>query len=291
MAVLLLAVLLAVLSPAAVGAAPPRVYITAKPAPVDTWQEPEGAEAQPFDRSDVCLASLARRRWLQTLDAQLENLTNTYGFEPGWWARFEALGPLGPRCGLLERFGDGDSEKRVCGLRAALRAQQRAGVGCRILSIGSNNQWSFEEAVVGSTNCSVDTFDCTRSVKDTWAVPAAIAHRVTLHEKCLGHADEMVGTREFITYPKMLALAGIESSPDFLKMDIEERLSSPVDRLLALGPEHIFSSSAPHCRAGSTRCFALLSMPSSCFPIRSRLSFTTQTGTAPARHECFVMST
>lgn len=45
------------------------------------------------------------------------NRTNRYELERTH-RRFDLLGPTGPRCRQMERYGHGDEEKRACGLRA-----------------------------------------------------------------------------------------------------------------------------------------------------------------------------
>lgn len=42
-----------------------------------------------------------------------------------------------------------------------LACSMPVGPDCLVYSLGSNNQWSFEEAVLRSTDCSIHTFDCT----------------------------------------------------------------------------------------------------------------------------------
>ena len=56
---------------------------------------------------------------------------------------------------------------------------------CVVVSIGSNNQWGFEEAVASSSHCRVETFDCTVDA----TVPAPLRSRVTFHPFCLGVRD------------------------------------------------------------------------------------------------------
>ena len=78
-----------------------------------------------------------------------------------------------------ELFGDeqvfqqtGDRLFRACGL-----SKERA--PCTVLSIGSRNEWEFEEEVVRRTPCRVATFDCT--IHPSTRPPAAIRPRVTFH--------------------------------------------------------------------------------------------------------------
>ena len=122
---------------------------------------------------------------------------------------------MGPRCRKMEKYGNGDSEKRACGLSASMSA-----VGCKVLSIGSNNEWNFEEEVVRLTNCTVETFDCTGGGKN-WSVPEAIRDRVRLHEVCLSKNSSTIGDRQYVTYKEMLAIASVDEFPAYLKMDIE----------------------------------------------------------------------
>ena len=54
-----------------------------------------------------------------------------------------------------------------------------------VYSVGSNNNFDFEAAIVKSTECSVHTFDCTVIPK----VPRILAGRVVFHRWCLGARD------------------------------------------------------------------------------------------------------
>lgn len=180
----------------------------------DEWEG--GKEA--FRPGDILEAVMARRHWSRTLEWQIENYTNYYGNpDQGWWVKFNSLGPLAPACRQTEVFSGGDSEKRACGIT-------KMAAPCKIISIGSHNEWGFEEAIVARTNCSVDTFDCTGKGKG-WAVPTDIAHRVALHEKCIGGVEGVNfnnSANDFITWPTLLDMAGImEGAPTYLKMDIE----------------------------------------------------------------------
>jgi hypothetical protein len=52
-------------------------------------------------------------------------------------------------------LGQGDEEKRVCWTPEFEQDD------CVVFSLGSNNQWTFEENVVKETKCKIHTFDCT----------------------------------------------------------------------------------------------------------------------------------
>jgi hypothetical protein len=131
--------------------------------------------------------------------------------------RFDMIGPVGPKCLDIEHYGEGDNEKRACGLfnRTAGKTPEQ----CVIISIGSHNEWGFEEDIFRRTSCAVHTFDCT--VNKTLTAPAAISSRVTLHHTCLGKKDGLVLGLEYVSWPTLLASAGVVRAPTFLKMDIE----------------------------------------------------------------------
>lgn len=57
-----------------------------------------------------------------------------------------------------------------------------------LYSLGSNNQWKFEEAIVEKTSCRVETFDCT--IPETTLPPESIRHRVRFHNYCISDKDE-----------------------------------------------------------------------------------------------------
>jgi hypothetical protein len=113
----------------------------------------------------------------------------------------------------MEHYGEGDNEKRACGLLGHVDND------CTIISLGSNNEWGFEEEIFKRTSCKVHTFDCT--VANNVEPPEAIRSRVTLHKVCVGVEDKIIGGLKFVTWESLLALTGTASSPTFLKMDIE----------------------------------------------------------------------
>ena len=87
---------------------------------------------------------------------------------------------------------------------------------CRIVSIGSNNQWAFERSIFERTNCRVDTLDCTGKGKG-WRVPADISSRVRLHSICLGTEEKY----DTYTWAHAMRAINITSPPSWLKIDCE----------------------------------------------------------------------
>jgi hypothetical protein len=128
------------------------------------------------------------------------------------WDRFNAMGPV-VQCPskILETFGKGDEEKRICG---SIKDND-----CVVISVGSLNLWGFEEAVIAKyPHCHIHTFDCFATYAK---VPAAIQKQVTLYPICLGLQDAVVDGREFMTWPSVAARIGLTKPPSALKMDIE----------------------------------------------------------------------
>jgi len=138
--------------------------------------------------------------------------------------RFNLLGPVGPTCKTpLEKYGEGDEEKRACGLKRVIESYSKddsdlgRNLSCIVFSVGSNNQWSFEEAIYRETQCVVHTFDCTVNAE----VPSSISSRVKFYKVCLGDRDTTVYSQQFMTWDSLISLSGTNISPTFLKMDIE----------------------------------------------------------------------
>ena len=122
--------------------------------------------------------------------------------------RFEALGGV-VQCPerLLQVLGRGDDEKRVC-------ADLDHAHPCVVVSIGSNNQWGFEEAVTSRfPHCRVETFDCTVAA----TVPASLRSRVRFHPWCIGVSD---GPRE-LSWSSVVRRLGLTGAPAALKADVE----------------------------------------------------------------------
>ena len=140
------------------------------------------------------------------------------------------IGPVSLQCkdglksfGGVPRQSDGvvDGAKKTCGLTGENN--------CVIFSIGSFNEWAFEEAIFNGTNCTIHTFDCTLGTGGTSylaqtggvQVPRALSSRVFGHNFCLGAKDEKIGGNEFRTWESLLQIAKVTQSPTYVKMDIE----------------------------------------------------------------------
>jgi hypothetical protein len=161
-----------------------------------------------------------KSNWSSELEARIDNFLNRFPVDkmmfhaqvPHTHVRFEMVGPIGPICKSISKFGFGDEEKRAC-------VDFSRTHWCRVISIGSNNQWGFEMDVFQKTNCHVDTFDCT--VPQGTKPPESIRERVVFHNLCIGVRDEKLNGREFVTWKTLLRRLNMKNPPDFVKMDIE----------------------------------------------------------------------
>ena len=127
---------------------------------------------------------------------------------PAYW---HTVRPTVP-CGSLRRYGgraqDGDGGKWLCGL-------DQLQPGCVIYSLGSNADFSFEDDMLRSTPCRIETFDCTVEAS---RLPAVFDPRVTFHAVCLADRTYVDSNgRSFATLPALAAQMG-HTRIDLLKV-------------------------------------------------------------------------
>ena len=158
-------------------------------------------------------------RWARTVNrssAWLLPALIPIHFGVRWHINLHLLGPVGPVCTDMARIGGDpssdsrDGEKAICGL-ARLRSP------CTVISLGSFNDFSFENDVLKHTPCHVATYDCT--VKQ----PRPPVHeRMRYHSYCIGR-DTGGRLHPMIDYVAALRLAGLApgARPAYLKMDVE----------------------------------------------------------------------
>ncbi|KXZ45397.1 hypothetical protein GPECTOR_55g303 [Gonium pectorale] len=107
----------------------------------------------------------------------------------------------------LRRVGPGgDGGKWLCdptGLKAP----------CAVLSLGSNMDFGFEEAILRETPCRVVTADCTVS-------GTKLGDRHTFLPSCIGGANHSAADTHIITYSEMVRRGGLDSVA-ILKIDVE----------------------------------------------------------------------
>lgn len=174
--------------------------------------------------SGLGIARLKRKEWKSNLSLIIESEHGGFPVSdnreqeyPYGHFRFNLLGPIGPTCLNLEKYGSGDGEKRACGLSFLTSNLTK----CIIISLGSSNQWDFEQSIYDRLpHCNIETFDCT--IPPDISPPLSISDRTRLHHICIGSSD-FVGPNNqiFRSWTSMLRIINATQQPAYLKMDIE----------------------------------------------------------------------
>ena len=132
--------------------------------------------------------------------------------EPVSRARWEvSMGPAGPNCTNVSSYGSRYQQKNLCD--ATIDAD------CHILSIGSNDQWGFENGVLQKLpHCHTHTFDCTLR-----GYPKRKPNNNNSHfyPHCIAEKASVKSDRQYLTYEQMWRETGAQSAPKALKIDIE----------------------------------------------------------------------
>lgn len=136
------------------------------------------------------------------------------GTEEHMRAMFDVAKPIikCPPGATLKQVGvvANDGGKFACGLES-IQAP------CMIFSLGSNNDYSFEEDMLRLTPCNIATFDCTMAPGTGRKLHAT---RHTFFEKCIGSVAKAAADPAFVSLLGAMNLAGT-TKVDVLKMDIE----------------------------------------------------------------------
>jgi Methyltransferase domain len=134
------------------------------------------------------------------------------------------LGPVGPSCPNLLRLGDekGDGYKFYCHPAESSPSSRTTSneKGCQVLSVGGNDNWKFESAVVDQLGCTTHTFDCTLPGGAPKKKPND--DRIHFYNYCIdGTTRTDPHGRQYLSYQDMLKKAGITSAPSYFKIDVE----------------------------------------------------------------------
>mmetsp|Transcript_10849 Transcript_10849/g.18060 ORF Transcript_10849/g.18060 Transcript_10849/m.18060 type:complete len:336 (-) Transcript_10849:835-1842(-) len=126
-----------------------------------------------------------------------------------------AIGPIGPLCKSIDRIQTRKQkhyeDKFMCSF-----LDLNASSDCNIMSIGSNDQWGFENEIVSTTGCHTHTFDCTM----TKPLKKPNLDSVSYYSACISHKDRMVNGRKYSTYQSLWKLTGMHAPPKMLKIDV-----------------------------------------------------------------------
>lgn len=142
--------------------------------------------------------------------------------EPHTFEKWKAaIGPIGPNCTSMDRIqqrakNPSYEDKFMCSYLDLARVSSIS--SCDIMSIGSNDQWGFERAVMRHVpNCRTHTFDCTISKPQR----KPTLDNVKFYSICIASQDLVQEGRHYNSYATMYNLTGMKGPPRLLKMDVE----------------------------------------------------------------------
>ena len=147
-------------------------------------------------------------------------------------------------------------------IRTNNREQQQQGLQtldqeeCNIFSIGSNDQWGFENEVVQRLpGCVTHTFDCTLPNNRPQRKPNSDSIR--FYPYCIGdggddndknendstttlHKKELASTKQFLPYHELWKHTNTTSPPKLLKIDVEGFEFGVLPAMLRASPQEIW---------------------------------------------------
>jgi hypothetical protein len=127
-----------------------------------------------------------------------------------------------------DRDGDHNNTSVEDSRRAVEANSDNKDAECHIFSIGSNDQWGFEEDVMKifkNRRCHTHTFDCTLPGEPKLKPQNDHVH---FYPYCVGSQDDTksnnndkITTKKYLPYSELWNATGISSAPKLLKMDVE----------------------------------------------------------------------
>ena len=152
------------------------------------------------------------RRWVDIIEPRESKLKWDVG-----------LGPIGPKCSNLIQLGatndDGDGGKSMC----IPKIENGSNNECHVISIGGNDNWVFEIAMVRMMNCTTYTFDCTLPGGKPKNKPNN--DQMKFFNYCISGGgnspNQSSDDTKYLTYEQASQMAGITVSPMYFKMDVE----------------------------------------------------------------------
>ena len=136
----------------------------------------------------------------------------------------------GPMCQHFTTLGESYAAKKYCVSDTSDTSSNDAVAasadgGCHFVSVGSNDQWEFEQDTLKTMpHCHIHVFDCTLSTPDGLPQKMPKSDMIHFYKYCMGPTDhsDLDAKREYRSYQSMLDIAGIPNvKPSYLKMDIE----------------------------------------------------------------------
>lgn len=161
-----------------------------------------------------------------------------------------ALGPTLPQdsfpCIGFKVLGNGYEQKYICGWQhepfQGVENETTSQEECNVVSIGSNDQWGFENQMV-KTKCNVATFDCTV----THPKNKPDSEQVQFYSQCISHRKESysINNRQYNTYFDLINAAGFtnnnhtsSSRINYMKMDVEGYEYGVITNMIRYSREH-----------------------------------------------------
>jgi len=158
-----------------------------------------------------------------------------------------AIGHVGPNCTKEIHFAEQSYEEKIfcvpppVGNGTALLSEE-----CNIFSIGSNDQWGFEEEVVQKLpNCVTHTFDCTLPNNKPKRKPNS--DHVQFYPYCIGDAEGDNDnkqtddkTKRFLPYKELWERTNTTRPPKLLKIDVEGFEFGVIPSMLRNSPSEIW---------------------------------------------------
>jgi hypothetical protein len=162
-----------------------------------------------------------------------------------------AIGHVGPNCTKEIHFAEQSYEEKIFCVppepvgngTAALLSEE-----CNIFSIGSNDQWGFEEEVVQKLpNCVTHTFDCTLQNNKPRQKPNS--DNVQFYPYCIGDGEGDSNnnnntddkTKRFLPYKELWERTNTTRPPKLLKIDVEGFEFGVIPSMLRNLPQEIWA--------------------------------------------------
>jgi len=178
-----------------------------------------GKLSSPSSNNKIFRSALFEKRWINVI-------------EPSTSQRFfVGIGPVGPNCSETVSFSKGTYEEKSLCVETKSQSHDNGrgerndndddvdNMECHIVSIGSNDQWGFEEEVMKTPQlrgCVTHTFDCTLQNNKPKRKPQN--DNVKFYPYCIGSEGQQP---PYVPFDQMWNLTKTKQAPKFLKMDVE----------------------------------------------------------------------
>ena len=152
-----------------------------------------------------------------------------------------AIGHVGPKCLREVHFAEKSYEEKLFCVpenpQHIFRGKDEFDEECNIFSIGSNDQWGFEQEVIEKLpNCVVHTFDCT--LKDNKPRKKPNSDNIHFYPYCIS-GDRPVAA-DFLSYLDIWKQTNTTKAPRILKIDVEGFEFDVLPSLLRESPPDIW---------------------------------------------------